>query len=162
MTAALEDDHHRERPSEEDIGKEVLRIQERDGVCTAEAFVDEARDEASPLHSLFDWDDQAEAELWRQHKARSIIGRVRVTMNGSRTPAHVSVTITTGGTSRRGYVPLEVAMADDDLRAQVFRDARAGLKGWKNRLKAFSEAQEAVAALDAAIEFLTPPDEDSE
>lgn len=158
MTAVVEG---REKPSDDDIAKEVLRIQERDGVCTAEAFVDEARDEGSPLHSLFDWDDQAEAELWRQHKARSIIGRVRVTINGTRTPAHVSVTITTDQTRKRGYVPVERAMSDDDLRAQVFRDARAGLNGWRNRLGAFSEAQEAVAALDTAIEFLTP-EEDGE
>jgi len=159
VTAVVED--RQERPSDDDIAKEVMRLQERDGVCTAEAFVEEARDEASPLHTLFDWDDQAEAELWRQHKARSIIGRVKVTINGTRTPAHVSVTVTTDQTRKRGYVPLEVAMSNEDMRAQVFRDARAGLKGWRNRLMAFSEAQDAVAALDSAIEFLTP-DEDGE
>ena len=157
MTAAVED--RQERPSDDDIAKEVLRIQERDGVCTAEAFVDEARDESSPLHALFDWDDRAEAELWRQHKARSIIGRVKVVINGTRTPAHVSVTVTTDQTRKRGYVPIERAMSDDDLRGQVFRDARAGLKGWRNRLTAFSEAESAVAALDSAIEFLTPDEE---
>jgi hypothetical protein len=99
VTAVVEE---RERPSDDDIAKEVLRLQERDGVCTAEAFVEEARDETSPLHSLFDWDDQAEAELWRQHKARQIIGKVKVTINGTRTPAHVSVTVTTDQARRRG------------------------------------------------------------
>lgn len=143
-------------PSDEDIAKEVLRIQQRDGVCTPQAFVDQARDETSPLHVLFDWDDQTEAEMWRRHKARTIIGRVKVTLkNGAvRTPAHVSVTIVHSGERKRGYVPIEVAMSDDELRDQVFRDARAGLTGWRNRLAAFSQAESAVAALDSAVEFL--------
>lgn len=142
------------RVSDEDIAKEVLRIQEAEGVCTAEAFVDAARNEGSPLHALFDWDDAVEAEMWRRHKARTIIGRVKVTLNETRTPAYVSVTLSQGGSQKRGYVPVEQAMSDEDLRSQVFRDARAGLQGWRNRLSAFSEAESAVAALDSAIGFL--------
>jgi hypothetical protein len=36
------------------------------------------------------------------------------------------------------------------------------LKGWRNRLSAFTEAQEAVAALDSAIEFLLPEEDDAD
>lgn len=75
--------------SNEDIAKEVLRIQERDGVCSPAAFVDAAEDPASPLHSLFEWDDTSEARHWREHRARQIIGRVKIEVNGTRTPAHV-------------------------------------------------------------------------
>lgn len=142
----------------DDIAKEVLRIQERDGVCTPAAFVDAAEDPASPLHSLFEWDDTSEAQQWREHRARQIIGRVRIEVNGTRTPAHVSVTVVTGGDERHGYVPVEVAMSDADLRSQVFRQAASGLAGWKRRLAAFQEAADVVQMLGDAIDLL---DEDN-
>lgn len=138
---------------QDDVAKEVLRLQERDGVCTPAAFVEAARCEDSPLHSLFDWDDAAEAQLWREHRARQIIGRIRVDLNGTRTPAYVSVVVTKGE-RQQGYVPVEVAMDDDDLRRQVFAQARAGLKGWRSRLGAFHQAADALSHIDRAIESL--------
>lgn len=144
--------------SNEDIAKEVLRIQERDGVCSPAAFVDAAQDPDSPLHSLFEWDDTSEARHWREHRARQIIGRVKIEVNGTRTPAHVSVTVTRGDGQRTGYVPVEVAMSDEELRAQVFRQAAAGLDGWRRRLSAFREAEHAVALIASAISMLGDDD----
>lgn len=141
-------------PTESEIAKAVQQIQERDGVCTPAAFVAEAKDDASPLHTLFSWDDKHEAQLWREHRARQIIGRVRVTINGSQTPAYVSVKVTTGGECKQGYIPVEVAMSDNELRAQVFADAHGGLSGWRRRLTAFTSASEVCDLLDSAIEKL--------
>jgi hypothetical protein len=149
-------------PDENAVAKEVLRIQERDGVCTPAAFVEEAQDETSPLHDLFEWDDTVEAQKWREHKARTIIGRVRIVVNGTRTPAHVAVTITQGERTRSGYVPVEVAMSRDDLREQVFAQAIAGLAGWRRRLAAFQEAADAVSLIGEAIDLLLPEAEEEE
>ena len=148
--------------ADEDIEKAVLIIQERDGVCTPAAFVEAARDETSPLHALFDWDDEREAQQWREHRARQIIGRVRVVLNGTRTPAHVSVTVTTSGGARRGYVAVESAMSDRDLRSQVFAQAAAGLNGWRTRLSAFNEAADAILLIGEAIDRLTEDMEDGD
>ncbi|MCV7076714.1 hypothetical protein [Mycobacterium szulgai] len=138
--------------SDTEVTKVVLRVQERDGVCTPAAFVAEAADPASPIHDLFDWDDTSAAHRWREYQARVIIGQVRIEVNGSRAPAHVHVTVTRGdGQRKQGYVPLETALGDDELRAQVFAEARAGLGGWRNRLAAFNQAAQAVTAIDQAM-----------
>jgi hypothetical protein len=145
-----------------DIAKAVLDIQRRDGVCTPAAFVAEAAAPDSPLHSLFDWDDVVEAQRWREHYARILIGRVRISLHDDdRVPAHVHVMIRKGGKRIEGYVPVEVAMSNSTMRAQVFREARAGLNGWRNRLTAFTEASEAVHLLGKAIEALRPEEEGS-
>jgi hypothetical protein len=144
---------NRRRISDEDIAKEVVRIQERDGVCSTAAFVDAARDPHSPLHHLFDWDTNANSERWLRHQARTIIGRLRIVKDSPSTPVFVHTNIIRDGERREGYVPTEVAMTDTELREQVFREARAGLSGWRNRLAAFEEADAAAAveALDVAI-----------
>jgi hypothetical protein len=148
---------------ESEIAKAVLFLQERDGVCTPAAFVEYSRDESSPLHSLFPWDDEVAGELYRIHKARHIIGRVKIRCNDSETPAHVHVTITRGdGTIRSGYAPIEVAMSNEDMRRQIFAEARAGLNGWRKRLAAFDQASGTVHLITEAIERLRADEEEEE
>jgi hypothetical protein len=141
---------------ESEIAKAVLFLQERDGLCTPAAFVEYSRDEDSPLHSLFPWDDEVAAELYRIHKARHIIGRVKIQLSSDiSTPAHVHVTIKRGdGTIQNGYAPIEVAMSNEDMRRQIFAEARAGLNGWRKRLAAFNQAVGAVNLIAEAIEQL--------
>jgi hypothetical protein len=45
---------------------------------TPEVVVDAARDEASPLHDRFEWDDQIAGEKYRLDQARRLIRSVRV------------------------------------------------------------------------------------
>lgn len=63
----------------EAIRKRLARITERDnGVLTPDAVVRDARNEASPLHKCFTWDDTEAAAKWRLHEARELIASVRV------------------------------------------------------------------------------------
>ena len=48
------------------------------GDLQASAVVEDARDEASPLHPLFEWDDAKAAEQQRLDRAREVIRTVRV------------------------------------------------------------------------------------
>lgn len=126
--------------TDDDIAKEVLRLQERDGVCSPETLVDEAADPNHPLHSLFTWDDTDAAAKWRVYQARKVIGRVRIV--------------------RHGYVPLEVAMSDADMRTQVIADAKSLLRGCRRRLAGI-QASQAVTHLDNAISALDDTHTDS-
>ncbi|MCW1820798.1 hypothetical protein A5731_22760 [Mycolicibacterium conceptionense] len=149
----------RRRVTPTEVEKAVRNIQERDGVCSPEAFVEEASDPKSPLHNLFEWDDATEAHQWRVHRARQIIGRFRITAGGVPTPANVHVTIVEGGRKLEGYVPIERALSDEEMAQQVFREAASGLAGWRRRLTAFRHfhaADSAVGLLDQAIAELNP------
>lgn len=144
--------------SDEVIAKEILTIQERDGgVCSPAAFVDAARDENSPIHSCFDWDEHRNSERWLRHQARQIISRIEITIDGTRIPAQVHCTVTNSTGKREGYFPTEVAMSDPGMRAQVFAEVSAGLNGYRARLVAFQKFQQAKSAMghiEQAIETL--------
>lgn len=142
------------KPSVEDIEKVVLGLVERDGIADPRVLADEAADPEHPLHSLFDWDDTEAAAKWRVQQARQIVGRVRITVEGRSTPAHVHVTITGDSGQRNGYVPISAAMTDTQFRAQVLDDARAGLSGWRARVAAIDGLNPALKHLDQAIDEL--------
>lgn len=141
--------------TDSDIAKEVLRLQTRDGVCAPQTLVNENSDPSAPLHGLFDWDDTTAANSHRLHQAARAITRVKIIVNDTPTPAHVSVAITLAdGTKRRGYVPIEVAQSDHDLTLQIISDARTGLQSWRNRLAAIETATGAITHINAAIDTL--------
>src|SRR5210317_675994 len=50
----------------------------RRGKITPQQVLEAARNESSPLHSFFDWDDDVAAESWRLHQARTLIKSVKV------------------------------------------------------------------------------------
>ena len=56
----------------------LVALVERDG--TPASVLDEARDEASPLHTHFEWDDSEAAEQYRLVQARGLIRRYKVTV----------------------------------------------------------------------------------
>jgi hypothetical protein len=61
-------------PSAED----ALRALAERGELTPARVVEDAADEASPLHSYFEWDDEKAAHAHRFAQARALIRRVRV------------------------------------------------------------------------------------
>ncbi|AHI61345.1 hypothetical protein I5H94_gp055 [Mycobacterium phage SwagPigglett] len=141
--------------NQEDIEKAVLQIVERDGVCAPETLVEEAADPNHPLHNAFEWNDDAAAREHRKYQARKLIARVRIEVRGTSTPRFVSVSIKgKNNTRHEGYAPVEQALSDQDLAAQVYSAARAGLDGWRRRLAAFDEATAAVESITAAMDAL--------
>lgn len=134
---------------------EVLEKEDKDGLVQAERVVEAASNPDSPLHRFFEWDDSEAAHQWRLAQARRLI--VRVTKkNSDAQPARVNVVIhQSDGTQRRGYVPIARAASDDELCAQVMRDTRRVLTGYRTRLAAFNQTQGIVAQLDAILELLS-------
>lgn len=49
-------------------------------LITPEAVVDAARDQTSPLHDQFEWDDSVAGEAYRLQQARALIKRVTVSV----------------------------------------------------------------------------------
>ena len=56
------------------VGKEIEQLEE----VTALSIVDKARNENTELHKLFEWDDTAAAEKYRQHQAGVMLSSLQV------------------------------------------------------------------------------------
>lgn len=105
--------------TENDIIKDALAEIER--ACgrslRPEDVVNAARDKKHPLHSRFDWDDNAAAHKWRLQQARQIINSVRiVTHTDSRvivTPYYVRDP--SAKPDEQGYLSVETLRTDKDV-----------------------------------------------
>lgn len=122
-----------------------------DGVLTAEAVVEAAESEASPLHSLFVWDNSEAARLWRLHQARNIILRIKMEV-----PTEKDETVTVrswvsltpdrdedGG----GYREVMRVMRNADQRAQMLNDALAEMERFREKYQALKELSAVFTAM---------------
>lgn len=108
------------------VAEELQSIYDRSGTLTPQLVVDEARDQAHPLHQHFEWDDAKAGEAYRCGQAASMIRRVnirRITNGGDEvvTRAWVSRTEIEGVKSDEGesvgqYLPVSVVITSSDLR----------------------------------------------
>jgi len=74
------------------VNDQIQRITAKEGDCSAHALVDAARPESSPIHGLFEWNDEIAGEKWRVSQARVVICSIR-TVDEQSTPAYVSARV---------------------------------------------------------------------
>ena len=129
---------------------ELRRIaRANDGVLAPENVVNAARSVRSPLHKLFDWDDTKAAEKWRIHQARQVL-RVTVELIGNdKSPVRVFVSLTKDRTGdETGYRSMVDVVSDDELYAQMLKDALEELRVFKAKYARFKELREVFAVID--------------
>lgn len=154
------------------VGEALHRIYERDGVMECPAIVTEARSEDSVLHPYFEWDDEKAAEQHRLAQARTLANNIRVirTEETQQTaPAFVSVMVSVPDaknspsrecaeepeeTTVRAYVPVEVALADTDLRRQAIQSVVMGIGALQRRLHEMKEFAQELESLEALKQLI--------
>lgn len=143
------------------IAAELRRIADANqGELSPHHVVDAARDEESPLHASFEWDDSEAAQQWRLQQARNLI-RVVVSYepvgDGKEIPVRVFVSLTPdrakGGA---GYRLTSAVMADEDQRRQLLLDARSEMKRFIAKYKALEELGKVLDAMRDATEIAQP------
>lgn len=128
-----------------------------DGLIQSHAVVEAARDPESVLHD-FIWSESDEKAAYerRLQLARVLIARYTLV---DRVNEMVNVTINAVGIDgtaerRRGYVPIQRAVADPDLYSQVLDGERKRMVHSRNKLAAFERAHAVVGVLDQAIHLM--------
>ena len=134
----------------------LKQIAERDGgLLRPAAVVEAARDESSPLHSAFTWDDTEAARLYRLDQAQRLIRsfKIKVEDNGKTFEAPVFVNISsdrTGGKDSNPYRLAEDVAKCPDLLAIAESDALDQLKGLRERYGHIKKLGAVWAAIDLA------------
>lgn len=126
---------------------------------TPAALVDSARDESSPVHSMFTWDDGLAAELYRQSEAGHHIRHLRIVIekdsgDTQETRAFFSVKAAESDGEENGqrtYVHVSTVASSPDLSEQVIAQAKRELGSWRDR---YSEYRSVFGSVFAAIEGL--------
>jgi len=133
------------------LARELTRLANvHGGLLHPRDVVAAARDEDSPLHEQFDWDDSEAAERWRIHQARQLMVRVQVTY-ADKITHDVLVSVTTDRKSG-GYRLVSAVMADDELRQQMLADAKTEMRRFSVKYKHLTELAEIFAVMDEVID----------
>lgn len=143
----------------EKVGKRIEKLASYTGRVTPPDVVKDAQRKNSPLHPYFTWDDSAAAEQYRLGEARRLIASIEVVKidNGTPVRAFHSVRVATMNEDEpdRGYVTLDRASREMELRQQIVRRLYAQARSLMREAKAF----EAFAGVIEAIEALPPREE---
>lgn len=90
---------------------ELTRIAQRDGVLTPAAVLAEAAAEDSPLHAVFEWDNDKAGEAYRLHQAATLIRRCKIIVETA-PETYTRVRAFTNVPEAEGYLPTADALLD--------------------------------------------------
>ena len=128
-------------------GAELDRLRgHNSGELDPETVVSAARDEKSPLHSAFEWDDSNAAHAHRLQTAQLLIRSVLVVVSGASgsSPQRTRVTVTER--PEAGAVTTKVISPEEMHRARVERGWK-DLEDWHKQYSGLSEFTGVAAAL---------------
>lgn len=131
------------------VHQTLLEIRSQHGDLTPQVVVDEARDDAHPLHSRFEWDDSVAGEAYRRVQAAELIRSVKVVY--AETPEGEERKVRAWSSTRQGngYKPTEEILQDDFSRTLLLRQAEREITALKRKyghLKEFADILNAAAA----------------
>lgn len=120
------------------IDRELERIYKKHKVVTVDIVLNEAAKPAHPLHSYFEWDDQAAAQKYRTVQAYSLIMGskfvVQLVENGDTTPRQVkgsaNVRRLVSAFRGEGFKLRTDALKDAESRAAIIESKRSQLRSW--------------------------------
>ena len=133
-----------------DITSELLNIQNKHGMLTAEGVLKEAKKKRHPLHNHFDWDDPTAGKRWRVHQANMLIAQAKVTVvDHEETRVHAFVSVKTE--EGRQFVYTADAMGDNRLLLQIFDQLNTRIENIQEQLASMDLLKGAVKkALEVA------------
>lgn len=126
------------------IGAELERlIDSNDQRLVPEKVVETAENPMNPLHHLFEWNDAQAAQAHRVEQARHLLRSVQVTIITNKGQEITTrMTVTTERHKQPGkhyYSTTEYALSNEELRAQVLKQALLELTAFRRRYAELSE-----------------------
>lgn len=68
-----------------EVIERIRELENENGELTTDVVIEDARDQNSPLHNYFDWNDVEAADKWRKEQARRLIRSVRLVIHETET-----------------------------------------------------------------------------
>jgi hypothetical protein len=141
--------------------KEFARIEGKYGHLSSAVVVEEAKDELSPLHSAFDWDDASAAAKYRHRQAGDLIRNI-VVSRPDMEPTQLYVNVRSSGnpTEMGEYVPIRTLVHYPDKLEIAMNDARAALVQARTRLDALLALQPESPKVQRAVRSVARAEKD--
>lgn len=136
---------------------ELNKITEKNGgSLLPEAVVKSAKSSRSPLHSVFQWDDDVAANLYRVDQARHLIRSIEVTYaelpEAPVRAFHVQRIEEEDGSERNAYWRTEEILDDDDARVDLLARAMSELQSVRRRYRVLNELSGIFSEIEKVVE----------
>lgn len=133
------------------VGEICEELEQSEGGLSPKTLLDVSRDESSPLHKAFTWDDTEAAEKWRLEEARLLIANIRIVRStDTEERERVRGFVSTPG-RKCSYVTLDNALKKDEFRTYLLEQARRDTEAYVSKYRTLSELANVVEAMN---EFL--------
>jgi hypothetical protein len=126
-----------------DVVLETLNSLVKDGRIFPEDVVESARDENSPIHNKFEWDDTTAGQEYRLWQARQLI-TIKFSLNGDKTQQFFNVRAIINDVPTQGYFTKEMVLSDKEMYNQVLKEALSEIKYWQKKYKSIKELEGVV------------------
>ena len=130
------------------VGEQMEKLEASCGL-TPKNLLNANREEGSPLHDEFEWNDGVAAEKFRESQAAYFIRQIVVKEERNSTeqiPVRAFVNIDVNGT--RSYHRLSRILSDEDLRHRLLSDARLEMQAFKTKYESLEELSEVFKAMN--------------
>ena len=126
------------------IGEELQSIKNVNGDLDPKAVVDRGRNPDSPLHELFEWDDEKAAEKYRLVQAKRIIRNLEVEVEHVEVRAFVKA-------GNPGYSPIQTVIRDYNMRDVLMKQAQEEMRMFIAKYRSLEELCEVIDAMNAVV-----------
>lgn len=141
--------HHKVEP---EVAAEVMNGLAEKGTLNAETLVDVSKDENSPMHPEFDWDDTTAAHNWRLHQARNVINALVMIDDAEPEKEPVRVFLKIESVNQNQYESTQVLVRTQTGRDAMIEQAERELKAFRAKYEAILTWTNAISNIDSAIE----------
>lgn len=121
------------------------------GLLRPVQVVEAARDEASPLHGQFTWDDAKAAEEYRLWQARELIATFWVVDSPSNERVRLLLSLASDRPEKHGYRFSADVLANPEQRSEWLLMALSELQSWKKTYAALTELRPVFAAITRVL-----------
>lgn len=143
------------------VGSVVEHLERKNGRATSKDFLEFSKEEDSPTHNMFDWNDERCAEKYRLQMSKNVINSLRVVVQienpktNVSEPKVVSAFVRVNDTSpskTAEYMNIQDAMSNEDTRKHVLNRMYNDMRTFANRYEMYNEAAGVISAINKALE----------
>lgn len=116
--------------------KLLIQLARRNGgVLKVDDVLDEAKDETSPLHKHFEWDDTAAADKYRRDQARHLIQKCKITLiENEPVSIRAFVSLQSDRDSGGGYRLTSEVVTDERRKQELLHDIQLTIARWTQKM----------------------------
>jgi hypothetical protein len=137
------------------VGEHFEKLEAKYGAVTKENFLQSATPEDSPMHKLFEWDNEKAAGLYRLQQANVIINSIRVEVKtDDKEIKHINAYVNTepSGNGNAQFISIHKAMSDTQTKEHVISEVIKDLNYIKSKYERFLWFADVVDTINKFIE----------